>query len=247
MKLALIPPISLLEYTDETACQLMLPQLIDDVQYEHVYKTHCDDPNQYVILDNGLAENQQVDGGALLRIADLYGVDEVVIPDVYKDCDETIISAKLFGAHQTPSARTFNFQFVAQGKTTGEFFRCANWAADQEWIDVIAIPRHMCETGDDNRYALAVYLEKIGCEKPVHLLGGAPAVPDEIDLYDWPENVRSHDTSSPFNFAYACKGLDDGTCVKRPDDYFNLPSGDFPSDITEYNVMKLMEWTGNDL
>jgi hypothetical protein len=41
--------------------------------------------------------------------------------------------------------------------------------------------------------------------------------------------------------------LDDGTCVKRPDDYFNLPSGDFPSDITEYNVMKLMEWTGNDL
>jgi hypothetical protein len=254
MKLALIPPVSLLEYTDETTCQLMLPQLVGNEQYDYVYKTHGKSAEQFIILDNGLAEDAQVSGGELLRIAEEFYVDEVILPDVMKDARASRESAQHFlSDYLWPSWRLdnwpFKLQYVAQGTTFHEVLNEMHWAYDQDWIDTIGIPRHLVEIDLSIRIKLAYQYRRNGGDKPIHLLGGSPYFPTEIKMGgEWP-GVRSHDTSAPFYFAYYKARLDlpvpDG--ATRPEGYFERNADEFHVGITNHNVKLLMEWTGNDL
>lgn len=249
MKLALIPPIELLEYTGETFCQLMLPQLLENEVYKYVYLKHCEDSSQYVILDNGANEGEDYGIDDLVRLADIYQVDEIVLPDVIRDPSATRAKAMtVFKVHPFP--QRFKYMYVLQGTNWDEFVIEAIWALAQPEVDVIGIPRHMIATCKNPaaRYRLADQLFKWAPDRPVHLLGGAPSVPFEIKVFNWPTNVRSHDTSSPFNFAYYGYVLDGGHVeCKRPDKYFTQPASEFDIRITDRNVRRLMEWTGNDV
>jgi hypothetical protein len=251
MHLALIPPISLLDYTDRTEFQLMLPQLIEDDRYEYTYRHHCKDPNQFVILDNGAAEGVEFDPKLLLAMAKGFKVDEVVVPDVIQDSRGTAtkaaeffpIARNAYWEHERWDERP-KFMYVVQGKTTAEFRESIHWAAGTVWIDTIGIPRHAIETleHESARYDLARYARSIS-RKPIHLLGASHLVATELKMFRWRKlNIRSTDTSSPFNFAYADRGLRLGNHVKRPDNYFNLPVEEFSEHYMEKNVESLIRW-----
>lgn len=248
MKLALIPPISLLEYTDETFYQLMLPHLIESDVYTYVYRKHCEDPNQFVILDNGVAEAETVSWDQLTAIAVDFDVDEIVVPDVLGDSAATIAQAKTWVSEGYVD-EYFQYMFVAQGSTYLEFLESIKWAMAQSWITTIGLPRHAIATCNDNRVrqALAMYVATFSQAKQVHLLGGAPSYPRELMDLSFAACVRSTDTSAPFNFAYAGKGMTSREAIKRPDGYFDLDQTTFDHDQTNTNVQKLMEWTGNDV
>jgi hypothetical protein len=86
MYLALIPPVSLLDYTDRTDFQLMLPQLVSDDRYAYTYGHHCKDHQQFVTLDNGAAEGIETDPKLLLEMAKFYKVNE--------DCSASLLRAR---------------------------------------------------------------------------------------------------------------------------------------------------------
>jgi len=254
MKLALIPPVDLLEHTARTDFQLMLPHLVrgkvlQSGRYAHTYRMHCDDPNQYVILDNGEAEGQLQSIVDLFRIAREYGVDELVIPDEIANAEGTRKRYEQFRraleTHTTAAfVRDTNFMYVLQGTTYEEFVDEALWAIEEDHIDVLGVPRHMIETlkMEDARFRLASRLVNES-DKPLHLLGNSPLYSAELADFDWPSNVRSTDTSSPFNYAYSSLFLDDGLVQRRPSGYFNLPHETFNQMCLDRNIQLLQEWT----
>lgn len=249
-KLALIPPIDLLEYTDQTRFQLMLPHLVDDQRYAYTYKRHCKDPWMYIILDNGVAEAVDFDTRDLLLMALDYRPDELVIPDVMQDAMATISKAVQFLDRISRLAedelffQRLNYMFVIQGKTMNDFRRCVEFASTHTWISTIGIPRHAIMTlGELNvRSELAQYVKQTS-GLPVHLLGGSHMHPTELRDEKWPINVRSTDTSAPFNYAYAMKKLRQNNRVLRPDRYFELTLDDFSREYLDYNVNVIRSWT----
>src|SRR4051812_20646349 len=130
MKLALIPPIDLLDRTCETQFQLMLPHLIYDERYAYTYRAHCRDPRQYVILDNGEAEGETIPVWKLASIAMDFGVNEIVLPDTIGNMLDTMEKAEAFIDMATDGfdlvTRAFleyrtKFMFVVQGQNLQEF------------------------------------------------------------------------------------------------------------------------------
>lgn len=230
--------------------QLMLPQMMKDDVYRYVYQKHCDDPDQFVILDNGAAEGVSFPLADLMHMAKAYGVDEVVLPDVIGDAEATRYKAqgaflRLPWLHESD----LRLQYVVQGSTFDEFADEIEWAAFHSRIDTIGIPRHAVSTlnAEDARFELALQAFEVNPVKPVHLLGGSPVFPAEIGAYDWPKNVRSHDTSSPFNYAFNQTKLRSGDFIRRPTKYFSLEWSAFDEECLKENVRDLLGWTSDDV
>jgi hypothetical protein len=253
MKIALIPPVSLLEYTTRTQVQLMLPHLVENKQYQYTYLSHGRDPYQYLILDNGVAEDKRFSAEQLFEIGDYFMVNEIVLPDVMRNAEKTRLESINFLdlAKEHYRGRILSkphFMYVLQGESYGEVLNEIKWAAKQSMIDVFGLPRHLIATTGSNtiRRDLATVLQ-VHSINPVHLLGGSPQLPNEIALYEWPPNVRSHDTSAPFNYAWYYKKLDDNVEVHRPSRYFGKEAVSFKEELVDYNVKVLMGWAGYDV
>jgi hypothetical protein len=247
-RLALIPPIEMLEYTDLTRVQLMLPHLVaESAAYEYTYQRHCQDSRQFVILDNGAAEGVTFPSSGLLDMALSFGVDEVVIPDTIKDIDATISKADRFlqEAFLLREPILPRFMFVIQGKNVAEFKEAILWASRLVSIDTIGIPRHAIQTCDDFnvRGKLADYAMELAPGKSVHLLGTSGKNITELRDIKWPQNVRSVDTSAPFNYAYELKYIRKGTDIRRPPGYFHMPFETFSESHVDSNVNWLRLYT----
>lgn len=247
MKLALIPPMSLLSYTYKTDYQLMLPQLQSNARYSAVYKKHCSDQDTYVILDNGAAENVEMAIPVLANMASIYKVNELVIPDAMGDYEKNLERAHIFYEECVPPRNMpllpFKLMFVVQGQTLMEVLKSGEWAASQPWIDTIGIPRHLLTTIGDNRIRIRVanILQGNGADKEIHFLGGSPLFPGEVGVLANPAMtnqayVRGIDTSMPFNYAYAGSPVDRSEVIHRPERYFDLESTSFDMLLTDYNV-----------
>ena len=250
MKLALIPPIELLEYTERTSVQLALPHLMKNDTYRYVYQRHCDDPNQFVILDNGVAEGEMTSTADLVNLGDLLGVDEIVIPDVLKDARGTRNEYNKFkswiadniGPEFWDRTRTM---YVIQGRNEDEFYEQAMLATSGRFrARTIGIPRHAIETCNNPkiRYDLAKIISRKSPGRSIHLLGASPAEPWEMASFAGARWVRSTDTSSPFNFAFVGERINSARGIRRPADYFELPHERFDHDALSDNVRQLLKW-----
>lgn len=245
MKLALIPPIDMLEIAADFEYQLMLPHLIDNDRYAYAYNQFGRDATMYVILDNGAAEGITLDSNRLMEIAFQYSVDEIVLPDMMGDGPATRVVAQEF-IDEYRSSWYDSFMYVVQGNSVDNALSEALWAAQHRDIDVIGLPRLLTEGhGPFARHDIATTLYDSGVRKPVHLLGASPKYPMELSGSNWPKTVRSTDTSSPFNFAHRNKYLDVAADISRPTDYFNLPWDAFNQYALNRNIDLLKEWTGD--
>lgn len=256
MRLAFIPPFSLLETTFQTDYQLMLPQLVDrDERYSYAYSKHCQDPDTFVILDNGAAEGEQVHDKHLLETAIRFRVDELVIPDVMCNRTATLDKAGRFWRdwHDLHLWKFVRRMFVVQGSNYSEFLSCILWATEQEWIDTIAIPRHAVTTCGrlDTRTGLAHYV-LAHSDKAIHFLGGAPTYPHELAVlakeFYGIKQVRGMDTSMPFNYAWWGEGVLAGQSgCKRPDNYFELAAEEFnQEEYLLHNLETMKRWAMGD-
>lgn len=249
MRLALIPPIELLEYTDETDLQLMLPQLLSNDVYRYVYQRHCDDPHQYVILDNGIAEGVETQAGQLIKTAHQFGVDEIVIPDIMLDARGTLNEYEKFWdyARESESLKGLKTMFVLQGRNEDELFTMADHACNPRFrAHVIGIPRHTLVTCNNERIrrSLSRYIHSRNKTKQIHLLGASPEFPSELKHFRGTRYVRSTDTSSAFNYAFQGELLAQKYApIRRPPGYFDLHWTQFHMDKLDKNVKKLRCWT----
>lgn len=248
----------MLDYMDKTDYHLFLPQLLygdNNAAYENKFNELCQSPDDYVILDNGLAEGYNASDEQMLALAATYRPDEIVIPDVMGDFTKNTSRALTF----LDSFGTFfagdedyvpKLMFVAQGKSTFEFQASIAWALGVSEITAIGIPRHTLETTNDlnARISLANFAQLMpGFDREIHFLGASPLWSSEMkDLADSTKTMQKHvrgmDTSMPFVYAHALAYVDEDYSVHRPPGYFNMTAGRFSSEYVDHNVDLMLEW-----
>jgi hypothetical protein len=256
LQIALIPPTSLLDFTYRTSYQLALPHMLDsDNVYSEHYSHLADSFDHHIILDNGEAEGQnKYSPHQLWKLATTYGFDEVVAHDIMGDSHGTVLWTGKFIEALRPEleANPGALKIGAVAQSTS--IEGALWTAEHlltkfpHEIDVLYIPRLLIATTQRTtaRVELALLLEeKLNLQERhigIHLLGAHHDAPMEVlrVTQDAP-NVRSMDTSMPFNYAYAGAHFGEGH-HKRPEGYFELAAHDFNPPLAAQNVEVLLRW-----
>ena len=251
MKLALIPPVSWLETASSTGYQLVLPMLMaENPEYARFYRGLRLNRLQYMILDNGAAEEEQVPDQELAAIALKEKVNEVAMPDVLADMYATVERSKRFARqYGVPlAAKGIKLGYVAQGRSITE---CIEGILASQKFSVrpmtIYLPRLLlAATGIPNiRIDLAQWIAASYPELDIHFFGMDAYYMSELKranhvLGDY---LRGVDTSAPFNFAFHDYPIDGDREARRPDDYFDLPKEAFKQPTLDYNIRKLQAWT----
>jgi hypothetical protein len=247
MQLALIPPLARLSDTYHTKYQLALAHLLDfevNPAYCETYQAHCEDPDQYVILDNGAFEGSLVSAMDLIDKANVFEVAELVIPDSIKHTELTISMANQFYSMAEDFLEPYiRKMFVAQGSDMFDMEECIFWATQQDWIDTIALPRHTLETCNGNlvaRLGFAEYIKR-QCDKDIHFLGASPLWTGEFEEARNLGIVRGMDTSMPYVYGYHEKVLPSNEVLNRPDNYFEVDMDEMQHHITLRNVMMMVD------
>lgn len=267
MKLALIPPVSQIQTVNRSTYQLVLPQVCaqyPDYNHQYMYESGR---NDFIILDNGVAEGELVNEDSLMTLARELVADEVVAPDTMYDAKKTVQQFVEFndyaydwwtdhGTHH----RGPGLMYVAQGSTEEEILDgVADVLSRSTMLSSIGLPRHLLATLNDgaefhpaNPYAridLAVdlylnFLNKSSYRPfDIHFLGAAPSFIREASmvrkLCPW---VRGMDTSAPYNYAHAGINLakQSSEVVNRPEAYFKLEGLD--QQLVDTNISVMLDW-----
>jgi hypothetical protein len=259
MKLALIPPTSLLSYTMLTSYQLLLPHMLtEDIVYAAHWRLMCNDPRHFKMLDNGEAEGQNKYSTAeLVKMALTYQCDEVIAHDVMGNAPETLIRTTKFlkeAMRMLPIAgQPLDIGIVAQGQTYSEVKGLISLILDMDkyagLVGTIHLPRHLVTTIERNaRLNLAEWInEEYDLQSmaiDIHFLGANGVWPGELQAASRSlPYVRGMDTSMPFNYAYAGQIMSSVDAVSRPADYFDLAIHDFEKpELLHHNVITMVKW-----
>jgi hypothetical protein len=264
MKLALIPPVSMLHHTVTRELQMCLPAGLDSSEmYRKHYKYLGQHPGCYVILDNGMFESGEcLTDFELIDLAKEYKASEIVMPDVRGDSGSTLHAQVHFMRifHQAygmrPPSKTPNLMSVIQGQTVREAEEHVLKVADSWAVEMVrgrygkvvfGIPRRMSEdTGmrQGRIDLIEMIVSHYGPMFPIHLLGLSRSNPRELQYIarEFGEFVRGVDTSAPFVWTAANKHLDAGDTVERQDDYLNMDASHFPGPLVRHNIDTLERW-----
>jgi hypothetical protein len=257
MELALIPPMYYLVHTWDMKYHLILPHLLENPGYSEYVEDVCRISDEFVILDNGLAENQQIKPVALIAIGTYYGVDEIVVPDVLGKREASVERAVDFMVeldrvredHDYPNS----LAFVAQGETVAETTQCAvdylDNSATGAHVATIMIPRRLVSPEQPHaRLQVAQNLYNAGLGGVnIHLLGASKYFPQELRVAarDYPF-IRSLDTSMPYVFAQHGVKVDSGHMPPHRDSsqkYWGWrPPSQYHRDVVSHNVNTMKRW-----
>jgi hypothetical protein len=224
VKAALIPPrgYERTALASDIHLVLPLPPLVKNEDYLSAYY-QAREKGDYLILDNGCAEGQLVDGRTLLRFASQIGAHEIVAPDVM-DCGPcTVKATQAWVSEYRNQIRDYSIMGVLQGRTQIDWQRTLRAYSEMDEITAIGVPKvHVRTDGSDARLRLvrAIHNEYPGRFK-IHLLGLNGIFPTEVALLQFPDYVRSMDSSQPYKLTEAGKTLSmTEAWAKRRLDYF---------------------------
>ena len=249
MRVALIPPIEHLGITHETDLQLLLPQLLGDPGYRAVYENHLSNPNQYVIMDNGAAEEEQLGDDELVAVADDLFPQELAIPDVLADGVSTIDRALAFldqygeyFQYETPT----KLGLVTQGVNEAEAIITVRAVLKHPHADAIKtlyIPRLLVDKTHEPYVRIRTAIALSGHDRDIHLFGVSNWFPGEVRLARNYDVIRSIDTSLPFTAAFTYSTLPSLTRGPgRPERYFDNVMDRIQEACAIQNVQTFKEW-----
>ncbi len=192
-------------------------------KYLHFYQTRTDD--NFVILDNGVAEGYEFGAKYLLTLASDIAVSEIVIPDTMGDADDTLAKAQYFARYAEPD---YQYMFVLQGRDVQEVMFCLNNldnGAMFSYVTTIGIPRHLHNIDKNFRINLTEHLikEAFNDKFEIHFLGGSPWMREAVVLAEtvqYVENFRGIDTSMPIYMGLEGLYINTDPYISRPDDFF---------------------------
>jgi hypothetical protein len=246
VRIAFIPPISLLPLALHTKYQLVLPQLLSDPMYALFYKHLGEVIDQYLILDNGAAEGIHHTHDQLLTFCDRLKVDELVLPDVIGDGPGTVRAVNEFLNAGVPNS---SLGIVAAGRSAAEAIDTvkAILETQDDYIDIVYVPRSL--VAPDRLYArieVASAVKEFAPNKDIHFLGTNPIWIREVQIAAESQIVRGVDTSAPFNYAFYNKPVESEVRRSRPQGYFTFAASAFPSGILNSNLATLLEWANGN-
>jgi hypothetical protein len=252
VKIALIPPISLLDNIFRTDYQLLLPHLTNDMTYYDAYR-EARKRGDFLILDNGAAEGHKADNEELLATAEDIMVQEVVMPDVLGDLEGTKQEVLDFNEHlyrPTNIAELHDFRYmgVIQGQTWNDVITCIDFYNSFDHVTTLGIPRILLDTLGDPEARLSVcrnITERYGSRFALHLLGTNPNYIRELSRFGSEFvalGVRGVDTSAPFNYANCGKFVEHFDNISRPGEYFHLDQHHFDNISVKHNCQEMIDW-----
>lgn len=248
MKLALIPPTTFMTDSLLSGYQMVLPQQIN-VDWAPTLKAGRKQGN-YLILDNGIAEGDQVGLEQLVNFAYSFMVHEIILPDVIGDPSATITRAKQAEAYllKRECLGNFNFMGVIQGTKWDDIRYCIEGYSRMLWVRVLGIPRALMTLLGENeiRPHIARYIqEQYPGQFKIHLLGTNGNYIQELARNGKDFNslqVRGVDTSAPYNYAHAGKFIDHFGKVVRPAYYFTQDEKNFSKPALRHNIEVVQQW-----
>lgn len=243
MKLAVIPPLSLLPWALASDYHLMLPQLLYSRSYEFFFRHLCLNNDQYVILDNGAAEGYEATDEELVRLVAQFQPDELVLPDVIGDGPATVkrVGEFLRGFDFEPNCK---IGAVAAGQDRADALCTAVELLSKypDTIDVLYIPRSLVTPDDPKaRLHLAEQIHDIS-DREIHFLGASRFWVGEIREVAALPFVRGMDTSAPFNYTFYGQWVGRQRQITRPGAYFTIGGHNFDQDLLTVNITTMKEW-----
>lgn len=168
---------------------ILLHKLIDNQEYLNYY---LNNKFEYILLDNSAFElGESMDGNLLMQYAKKLKVNEIIIPDVYRDKDKTLQLTNEFIEKNWMECQINNIKMmgVPQGKDENELFNCLIEMLYNTHIKVIGLNKLWKR--DYKTLQSIIYL-CLKANKEVHFLGTK-------NLLDWGlikslDGVRSADS-----------------------------------------------------
>lgn len=177
MKFAHIVPQDSLELVREATYHMALAHLVGQPGYEAYTKFHKEvaDAGAYVIMDNGVIEGAQQSLQAIIERAKLINASEIILPDVFMDCTDTIRSTVDTWNWLQIEDIEINTMIVPHGETIAEWAFCLEQILEAGVEPTcIGIPKVLTKTiGRDARIEVLMELENIDlyAGQEIHFLG----------------------------------------------------------------------------
>jgi len=168
---------------------LILPQLLKNERYSEFVLKY----KGYKILDNGAFENKvPISHEEILELAYTYNVQEIVLPDVWRDGQKTVSLHKEFmTVISKGDKKRFYFMAVPHGKSILEYAACYKEIVENIDYDTIGVNRPKGENGHIRPWIIR-WLDPTR-ENTYHLL--SLRFPNELLYYKDMPNVISCDCS----------------------------------------------------
>lgn len=172
MHIAHILPVNNEDITVNQPYIMALAHLVKQYPHYRDALRRCN-ADRYIILDNSIIETGEAcDLFQLAVLADLCCADEIVLPDVFRNGEATFRLVQQ-SIEQLDKDGMFHGKRMAvvHGTDIHEWVQYFNLTANCDGVDVIGIPKVVCEwTDDGTRRELVEYAAK-HTDKPIHLLG----------------------------------------------------------------------------
>ena len=249
MNAALIyPPSLLLKYGTTTKYHMALPNLCHQKRYSDFYRTRSR-KGDWIILDNGAAEDIAFGPKHLLTLASHIKANELVVPDVLFDIESTLAQALSFSRFAQPNrddGKPLRYMLVLQGSNMSEFTKCLYSYLEMPglaYATTIAIPR-LITTATDNAFArirMAEYIRdhQLDTAMEYHFLGATSWLFEASALAEL-EMARGIDTSAPVYMGLKDLDIEKDDYISRPADYFDTAE-DRP--LVKQNIKTYLKWT----
>jgi hypothetical protein len=180
MKVATILPQAYLDMTEKDDYLMALAHLIDSPgmsEYTSFFMRKAKEEGTFIIMDNGVIEGDPRPIEELVDKALLIGASELVLPDVFRNSEETlrvIEEATMYLATQHERVAHLGFMAVPQGNSLEEWVDCAVKILDNPIVTCIGVPKVLVDiAGRDGRYfAIHELIATVGdLDVDIHLLG----------------------------------------------------------------------------
>lgn len=241
MKIAFINPIHYLELQNSDYHLALTHLVLKYPKYAQFYK-ECREKGDFVILDNSLIElGEAVEIDKVLEAAEIINPNEIVLPDVFLNKNETIntVIKTLFElVSKKGTISKYKLQVVCHGKNDKEWKECWDTFSVYPEIDCIAIPKVTTTIFKGGRPEAVRYaLENNPNNKDIHLLGIWEDV-SELKEYteEEREKIRGVDSSIFFHCTVEGQSFEKGE-TKKPDYKIDLENKyNFDFKLLEENI-----------
>lgn len=205
MKYALVTPPQGFPLIEEARLgyHFVLAQYCEDPTYEQFYRD-CHERGHFIMLDNGAAEmGSSISIERIMDVAAKICPDEIVMPDVLDDCQQTLLRTEQALDYVPRKQRAM----CPQGKTWKEWEDCADVMVNDLGCTTICVAKRYEKFPGGRAHALRIIMSHFWQHThTVHLLGCYENPLAEIAAaYRAMPSVRGVDTGAPV--AYAQKNV----------------------------------------
>jgi hypothetical protein len=193
----------------------------------------------FIMVDNGAAEpeEERMSFKEVLWVADKIDADEIVLPDVIRDSDQTVWHT----AKEAPAVPPRNRMIVPQGENLNEWMQCLR-AIDEQLggaFATIGVPKHT-EAWSGGRPRILAELVRGGYawKYNVHLLGIYAEPWDEIKVV-----VNEHGWVRGIDTGLAIAMAQHGARIEKLNGRYSLGlDTEFDCSLAYANIDTLREW-----